>query len=81
MTITIEKTLKPKILNGCFFHFSKALWKKARNYGLTKKLFRKEGMILIFCFKMYPFVHNYNRKDYLEKIKDYIKSKDKRFMK
>ena len=30
---------------------------------------------------MYPFVHNDNRKDYLEKIKDYIKSKDKRFMK
>lgn len=49
---SIEKTLKPKILNGCFFRFSKVLWKKARKCGLTKKLFRKEGMILIFALNV-----------------------------
>ena len=36
--LSINSILKPKTLNGCFFHFSKALWKKCRDYGLTKKI-------------------------------------------
>ena len=77
----IEEILNPKELRGCFFHFSKALWKKSREYGLTKKQFRKDGMLITFCFKMYPFIHNDNRVDYLDKLKTYIEKKDKRFMK
>ena len=34
---TLEETIKPKILKGCYFHFAKSLWKKWRDYGLSKK--------------------------------------------
>ncbi len=37
----ITEVLKPKYLQGCYFHFSKAIWKKCRDYGLTSKKFKK----------------------------------------
>ena len=77
----INEIFKPKFLQGCFFHYSKSLWKKARDYGLTKKKFRKESMILIFCFKIFPYVHDNNREEYIKKIKEFIKDKDKAYMK
>lgn len=30
---------------------------------------------------MFPFVHNSNRAEYLEKLKEFVKNKDKRFYK
>ena len=77
----ITEVLKPKYLQGCYFHFSKAIWKKCRDYGLTSKKFKKESIIFTFCLKIYPYIHNINRIDYIEKLKDYIKDKDKRFHK
>ena len=64
-----------------FFHFSKALWEKCRDYGLTKKKFRKESTLLTFCFKLFPYIHNNYRGEYIEKINNYVKNKDKRFQK
>ena len=51
MRKSIKKILEPKNLNGCFFHYSKALWKKCRNYGLNAKKFRKDSVIFLFCLK------------------------------
>ena len=34
---SIKDIIKPKALNGCYFHYVKALWKKCREYGLTCK--------------------------------------------
>ena len=58
---SINKILKPNQLNGCYFHFSKALWKKYRDYGLTAKKFRKDSILFTFCLKLYPFIHNNER--------------------
>ena len=38
-------------------------------------------MILIFCFKIYPYVHKDHRDKYISKLKEYIKDKDKRYQK
>lgn len=46
---SINKILKPNQLNGCYFHFSKALWKKCHDYGLTAKKFRKDSMLNLFA--------------------------------
>lgn len=37
----INDILKPKYINGCYFHFSKCLWKKSSDYGLMVKNFIK----------------------------------------
>ena len=34
-------------------------------------------LILIFCFKLFPYIHNNYREEYFEKIKNYGKNKDK----
>ena len=77
----IYDILNPKYINGCYFHFSKCLWKKCRDYGLTVKTFRKDSILFTFCLKIFPFVHNSNRPEYLEKLKEFVKNKDKRFQK
>ena len=64
---TIQILLKPKNLKDCFFHFFKPLWKKDVDCGLTEK-YCKDGTIILFCFKMYPFIHNENKKYYFDKI-------------
>ena len=48
---------------------------------MTKKLFRKESAILTFCFKLFSYIHNNYRGEYIEKIKNYSKNKDKIFQK
>ena len=37
----INEIFKPKYLQGCFFHYYEAIWKKVRDYGLTKKNIEK----------------------------------------
>ena len=48
----IQEIFESKELRGCYLHFFKALWKKSRDNGLTKKQFRKDGTIITFCFKI-----------------------------
>jgi len=57
------------------------MWKKSRDNGLTKKQCRKDDTLITFCFKMYPFIDNNYRDEYLDKIKTYIKNKYIRFIK
>ena len=73
--------MKPKFLRGCYYHFSAAIWKKGREYGLTTKKYIKEATIFIFCLKMYPYIHNDLRSKYIENLFNFIKDKDKRFNK
>ena len=42
-------------LEGCYFHYSKALWKKAQKLGLINKKYIKIVRLIIFAYKMYPF--------------------------
>ena len=57
---SIKKLLKSKILRGCFFHYSKAIWKKCREYGLTIKKFREESTIFTFCLNIICKLGLYN---------------------
>ena len=51
------KTIFPDAnLRGCYFHFIKALWNKARKEGLIKKIKNIDTHILIFTFKLYQFI-------------------------
>ena len=53
----INTQLSESKLNGCYFHFVKALWKKTKKIlGFTKKSLLKNSKILIFGFKIYPFI-------------------------
>ena len=61
------------LLDGCFFHYMKILWSKARDFGLCKKHLIKETFFFIFLFKIYPYVLSNQKKEYLKKVKDIYK--------
>ena len=63
-------------LNGCFFHYVKALWKKAKILGLTKFNLLKNTKIIIFGMKIYPFILQKNKEIFIKEIYDYANSID-----
>ena len=67
------KTVFPQThLLGCYFHFAKSLWKKAKKEGLTKKNLLKDTVILIFSLKIYEK----DKELYLENIEIFFKEKN-----
>ena len=55
-------------LMGCYFHYVKSLWKKAKKEGLTRKYLKMDTFVLIFSFKLYQFIPENEKKDYLKSI-------------
>ena len=55
-------------LMGCYFHYVKSLWKKAKKEGLTRKYLKMDTFVLIFSFKLYQFIPEKEKKDYLKSI-------------
>ena len=45
------------LISGCFFHFVKCLWEKAKKLHLCKKDKIKHTKILIFILKIIPFIN------------------------
>jgi len=72
----LRKAIKLKypktILEGCYFHFIKALWEKSKRLGICNKKTIIDSKIIIFGFKIYPFIKEKERGKYLEEIKDII---------
>ena len=71
---SIKKVFKGSLLNGCFFHYCKAIWKKIKALHLFKKENRINTLIIAFILKAYPFIKDKNREDYCKKITDYCES-------
>jgi len=46
-------------LNGCYFHFVKILWEKAKKLSSCNKLMIKNTKLLIFLFKILKGYHIY----------------------
>ena len=65
---------KSQIL-GCYFHYVKAFWYKAKKIGLTRKKHLKETMILLFTLKLYQFIRSKERDEYLKTIDVIYKDK------
>lgn len=71
-----EKLLKkffPKFsLKGCYFHYIKNLWTKAKIFGLYRKKFIEKTRLVIFSFKIITFIKSENTNIYFEQLKTYI---------
>ena len=64
---SLLKSIREEFYNakicGCYFHFIKSLWKKAPNLGLRKKKFLEYTKIIVFSFKLEPFILMKNKKN------------------
>ena len=76
--IPLRKAIKENfpgcILQGCFFHFCKAIWAKINNLNLFKKNMRRNTILIAFILKSYPFIKNERREIYCKKITDFCLS-------
>ena len=63
---------------GCYFHYIKTLWNKARKLGLTKKKLLKDTIVLTFSFKLDQFMKDDDKTNFLNEIKK-IYSKQKQY--
>ena len=59
----------PKSRLMVIFHYDKALRNKARKLGLTKKKLLKDTIVLTFSFKLYQFMKDDDKTNFLNEIK------------
>ena len=64
---SIKKAFKGCLLNGCYFHYWKAIWKKIKALHLFNKENRLNTLLIAFILKAYPFIRDNNRPDYCKK--------------
>ena len=73
----IRNNFKEIKIYGCYFHYVKALWKKARKLGLTKSKLLSNIKLLIFSFKIYNKKKKKKKQDFVKEIYDYFLSTEK----
>ena len=70
--LSLRKSVKNNfefyLLNGCYFHYCKAIWKKIKKLNLFKKNFRMNTLLLAFVMKAYPYIKDAKKEEYCNKI-------------
>ena len=82
-----EKALRNAVLNnfpdikmeGCYFHYVKNLWSYAKKHSLCKKNILNKTQLIIFCFKIYPYILEEEKKEFLSKIKNHFENVNQKF--
>lgn len=79
----IKTNFQNTLISGCFFHYVKCLWDRAKKYGLVKKESIRHIKILIFLLKIIPYINIDWRKEFFKKIEDFysIKLNDQKYCK
>ena len=72
---TIKSIFPDSLLLGCFFHFTKALWNKEKKRVYVKK-YMKETYIIIFALKIFFFIKEKEKENYLRQINEFYKEKE-----
>ena len=68
---SIKKVFEGGLLQGCYFHFCKSIWTKIKKLHLFKKEMRNNTLIIAFLMKIYPFVIEKNKVEFLKKIEQF----------
>ena len=75
-----KKNFPTAIIDGCFFHYVKLLWAKSKKFRLCKIQKLKKTKLILFIFKLLPFMEIDNRPDIFKKIEEYISIDDDKNM-
>ena len=74
---SIKNSFPQAILDGCFFHYSKLLWKYAKRLGLCSKNNLKKTKLFIFLLKIFPYIKLDEKKEYFTEIDEHFKIDNK----
>ncbi len=82
---SLQKSIKTNfpnlVIDGCYFHYVKLLWGKAKKLGLCKKEELKNTKILLFVLIIIPFLKVDDKVDVFEKIEELFTNKDNGYRK
>lgn len=70
--LNLRKTIKNCFLDcnlkGCYFHYIKNLWAKAKKFGLFRKKYINKTKILIFGLKLLTLINLKGKMIFLQKM-------------
>jgi len=67
----IKNKLEDCLLDGCYFHYCKAIWKIIKKLNLFKKRLRYNTIIIVFIMKVYPFIKDDKKENFYKKMETY----------
>ena len=73
----IHKNFEGVKFSGCYFHYVKILWEKAKSFGLCTKTDIKITKILLFILKLMPYIKYDERIELFSKIEEFYNNNDK----
>ena len=78
--VAINNIFKNALIHGCFFHFSQAIWRRFRKYGLCKKGSYEQNSELLFNIQLMAFMDRKKIDNFYKKFtKKYKEEKFKNF--
>ena len=77
----IKNNFESCLLDGCYSHYCKAIWKKIKKLKLFKKDLRFNIIIISFIMKSYPFIKEGKREIYFQKLKSFSDSLGGKYLK
>ena len=80
LRILLKQTFPKSKLKGCYFHFIKKLWIKAKRLGLCQKNYIQYTDIVIFAMKIICLIKSEYMAEYVNEIYTYIKKIPKNFL-
>ena len=78
---SVKNNFPQSIINGCFFHFSKLMWSKAKTLGLCKKKELQKTKLFIFIIKLITFMNPDDKEKFFEKFEKYFSIDNDKYQK
>ena len=74
LILAIKEEFPSSLIQGCYFHYLKSLWKKCKKLGLTKSKYLKNTKLIVFTCKIYPFILEENKNTFINSLYEYANS-------
>jgi len=75
---SVQTVFDVNVIKGCYFHYVKCLWSKAKKLGLAKEIHEKNTKILIAFLKIMAHMNKNERVDYFDALRKYFERKCKK---
>ena len=69
---SVKKNFQNSIIDGCYFHYTKLLWEKAKKLSLCTKKDIKYTKIIIFILKLMPYLPENEKLDLFKNLEDFF---------
>ena len=83
--VSLQKAVKnnfpESIVDGCYFHYTKLLWEKAKKLGLCTKKEIKYTKIIIFMLKIMPYLSNDKKEELFNNLEGFFGDNDEKYVK